>query len=141
MAELKTSKYVRTGITRPPHFKEVTTPIPVMYSDETFGNMGFTMYWECIDKPFLMEKDHHQHDFPQYLCFLGGDPTNLVDLAGEIELSLSEDGVNIEKHVFTQSTVVYIPAGLYHCPLNFKRLSRPVLFIDCFFSGKYGRRE
>jgi hypothetical protein len=141
MSELKTAKYLRTGVTRPSYFKEVTTPIPIMYSDEDFGNMGFTMYWECIDKPFLMEEKHHKHDFPQYLCFLGGDPTNMLDLGAEIEFTLSEDGINLEKHIITQATTIYIPAGLYHCPLNYKRLSRPIIFIDCFFSNAYKRLD
>lgn len=139
MAELKTANYLRTGVTRPSRHDEVTTPIPIMTSDENFGNMGFTIYWECIDKPFLMESNNHKHDFPQYLIFLGGDPTNMLDLGGEVELTLSEDGIHTEKHVITKATTIYIPAGLYHCPLNFKRVTKPYIFIDLFFSRAYKR--
>lgn len=139
MAELKTAKYLRTGVTRPTNRPDVTAPIIVLNSDENYGNLGFSMYWEGITKPFLMVPDNHKHDFPQYLCFLGGDPRNMLDLGAEIELTLSEDGVNLEKHVITQATTVYIPAGLYHCPLNFKKVTRPLIFIDCFFARAYKR--
>ncbi len=141
MAELKTAKYVREAPTRESHHKEVTSPIPTLNSDESFGNMGFQSYWQAITRPFLMVKDNHKHDFPQYLMFFGGDITNMVDLGGEIELTLSEDGKNLEKHVITKATTVYIPAGLYHCPLNFKKVTKPILFIDMFFAAKYERKD
>ena len=141
MAELKTAKYVREAPVRPSNHKEVTSPIPVLNSDDSFGNMGFQSYWEAITQPFLMVNESHNHDFPQYLMFFGGEITDLTDLGGEIELTLSEDGENMEKHVFTKATMVYIPAGLYHCPLNFKKVTKPILFIDLFFASKYARKD
>jgi hypothetical protein len=68
----------------------------------------------------------------------------MVDLGGEVELTLSEDGVNLEKFVITEATNVYIPKGLYHCPLNFKRVDnpdKPILFYDLFFSPEYKRKD
>lgn len=141
MAKMKTAKYIRTGVTRPSRHPQVTAPIIVLNSDENYGDLGFSMYWQCVPQPFEMVKDHHKHDFPQYLCFLGGDPTNMLDLGGEVELTLSEDGVNLEKHVITKATTVYIPSGVYHCPLNFKRVGKPIIFIDLFFAKTYSRKE
>ena len=40
--------------------------------------------------------------------------------------SLGEDVENMEKHVLTKATAIYIPAGLYHCPLVFKEVTRPI---------------
>jgi len=67
----------------------------------------------------------------------------MVELGGEVELTLSKDGKNLEKFVFTEATTVYVPAGLYHCPLNFKKIndpSKPILFHDLFFSPEYSRK-
>jgi hypothetical protein len=139
MSELVTAKYLRTGVTRPSNHKEVTAPIITMSSDENFGDLGFTMYWETVTQPFVMANDTHKHDFPQYLTFLGGDPTNFLDLNGEVELALSVDGVNLERHTITTATNVYIPAGLYHSPLIFKRVDKPIIFIDCYFAKAYKR--
>ena len=40
--------------------------------------------------------------------------------------------------------MVYIPAGLYHSPLNFKKVddpSKPILFHDLYFAPQYRRLE
>lgn len=140
MAVLKTAKYIREAPTRPSNHKEVTSPIPTLTSDENYGNLGFHSYWEAITRAFTMATDSHKHDFPQYITFLGGDITNMTDLGGEIELTLSEDGKNTEKHIITKATTVYIPAGLYHGPLVFKKVTRPILFIDLYFAKKYERK-
>jgi hypothetical protein len=140
MTELETAKYIRTGVTRPSNHDVVTSPIINLVSDKEFGDMGFTMYWQAITVPFIMNPDMHQHDFPQYLTFLGGDVTNMLELDGEIELILSEDGTNLEKHTITKATTVYIPAGLYHCPLEFKKVTRPILCVDIFFAETYERQ-
>jgi mannose-6-phosphate isomerase-like protein (cupin superfamily) len=139
MAALKTAKYIRELPTRPAKHKEVTAPIPNLTADENFGNMGFHTYWECVTQPFTMNPDPHQHPFPQYLTFLSGDITNMIDLGGVIELTLGEDEKNLEKHTITKATMVYIPAGVYHCPLTYKKVTKPILFIDLFFAAKYKR--
>ncbi len=141
MAALKTAKYVREAPTRKPNHKEVTTMVPTLTSDENFGNLGFHMYWQTVTVPFTMAPEPHKHDFPQYLIFLGSDANDIVDLGGIIELTLSEDGKTMEKHVITKATTVYIPAGLYHCPLVFKKVTKPILTSDLYFSNKYERKK
>ena len=142
MVVLKTAKYIREAPTRQSNHPEVTSPIPTLTSDENFGNLGFHIYWEAVTVPFIMNPaPPHKHDFPQYLCFLGGDITNLVDLGGEIELTLSEDGVKLEKHTITRATTVYIPAGLYHCPLIFTKVTQPILFMDIIYAQRYKKQE
>ena len=139
MAEMITEKYIRTGATRPSNHPEVTAPIIILNSDENYGDMGFTMYWEPVTQPFVMNPDNHKHPFPQYLAFLGTDPTNMLELGGEVELTLSEDGEKMEKHIITTASTVYIPSELYHCPLVFNRVDRPILFVDLFFARAYKR--
>ena len=139
MAELKTAKYIRTLDTRASRHKEVTTPIPFIDSDKDFGNMGFHMYWQTIDKPFVMAPESHRHDFPQFLYFLGGDVTNLTDLGGVIEFTLSEDGKTMEKHIITKATMIYIRPGLFHNPMVFKKVTKPILTGDLYFATDYTR--
>lgn len=52
---------------------------------------------------------------------------------------VGEEEAHGEKHVITRPTSLYIPAGLYHGPLNFKVINRPVLFIDIAVAGRYQR--
>ena len=140
MAGLSTAKYVRELPIRATHHPEIMGPIPTLASDATFGNMGFTTYWEAISKPFVHATEPHKHDFPQYLFFLGGDPLHLTDLHAEVEINLSLDGKALDKYVFTKATSIYIPAGLYHNPLLYHKVDRPFIFIDLYFSEKYERK-
>jgi hypothetical protein len=142
MSELE--KYFRKGVvaTATPH-PEVSAPRLGLNSNEGFGKRNFSMSWWAITKPFMMVTENHAHDFDQFLIFAGGDLTNMPDLGGVVELTLSQDGKKLEKFVITEATMVYIPAGLYHCPLNFKEIKdprKPILFHDLFFSPEYKRR-
>lgn len=144
MAESKLAKYIRRGVTtaETPH-PEVTAPRLSLKSDADFGGQDFSMSWWGITEPFEMVTESHAHDFDQFLIFAGGDITNMVDLGGEVELTLGEDRENPEKFVFTEATTVFIPKGLYHGPLNFKKVNnpaKPILFHDLFFSPEYKRK-
>jgi mannose-6-phosphate isomerase-like protein (cupin superfamily) len=145
MARAELEKYIRKGVvTAPTPHPEVKAPRLGLKSDAGFGGMDFSMSWWAITEPFEMVTDNHAHDFDQFLIFVGGDLTNMVDLGGEVELTLSKDSKELHKFVFTEATMVYVPAGLYHCPLNFKKVNdpkKPILFHDLFFSPEYGRKE
>ena len=147
MAASKLEKYIRRDVQAKEvqqRHPEVTKPVLGLRSDEGFGNHNFALSWWPISDPFEMVPQTHAHDFDQFLLFVGGDLNNMLDLGGEVELTLSEDGKNLEKFVFTEATMVYVPAGLYHCPLNFKKVNdpnKPILFHDFFLSSEYKRRE
>lgn len=140
MSELVTSKYIRINETRPSRHAAVTAPIPLLKSDEGYGDHGYHMYWKCIDKPYVDEERTHSHEFDQYLVFMGGDPSNMLELGGEVHLTLGEDEDHLETHVFTQYTTVYIKAGLFHCPLIFKTVNKPFIFYDFVSVANYSRR-
>jgi hypothetical protein len=137
MAELATAKYIRTNTTRPSRHEAVTDPIAFLKSDEAYGNLGLHMAWKCIQKPYVDEAEAHYHDFPQYLVFLGGNPHNMLDLGGTVEMTLGEDINHLEKHVFTKMTTVYIRPGLYHCPLVFTKVDRPFVFYNYALTQHY----
>ncbi|HSW57734.1 MAG TPA: hypothetical protein VLH15_04995 [Dehalococcoidales bacterium] len=141
MTELKTAGYIRTNTTRPSRHDAVKDPIPFLKSDENYGDLGFHMSWKCITQPYVDEAESHYHDFNQYLVFLGGNPHDMLDLGGQVELTLSEDGVNFEKHVFTRFTTVFIRAGLYHCPLVFTRVDRPFVFYNYALTKQYVKKS
>jgi hypothetical protein len=142
LAKLKTAQYVRETLPRGNnHPDAISGLIPMFSSGKDYGNMGFNMYWEGINKAFTHAPKPHCHDFAQYLIFLGGDVNNLTDLGAEVEINLSEDGKHLEPHIFTKSTTVYIPPGLYHGPLIYRKVSRPFMFIDLYFSNKYKRKS
>lgn len=132
MAETKYGKYI---LKRPvedgkfgPDFK---------FAGEQDFKSDFSMFVICVTEPVLMEDYAHSHDFDMYVLFLGFDPKNMGDLGAEIEMYFGEEG---EKHIISSPTCVYIPKGLVHCPLNFKRVDKPVLFIHATLASEYKKR-
>ena len=107
-----------------------------MYHGEKDYGSDVTMMFFHISEPVLMEDKPHFHDFDMYLYFQGLD--NMSDLAAEIELGLGE-----EQEMFTISTAtsVYIPKGLIHCPLHFKRIEKPILFVHASIAPEYTKME
>jgi len=148
MAESKLDKYIIRNMKVPEDIQkrhlEVKSPVLGLKSDQSFGDKDFSMSWWPISEPFEMISETHAHDFDQFLIFVGGDMKNMTDLGGEVELTLGESEDKLEKFVFTTATVVHIPAGMLHCPLNFKKVNnpaKPILFHDLFFSPEYKRKE
>ena len=105
-----------------------------VYNGDTDYKSDFTFMYLRITEPTLMEEYAHSHDFPIYLYFMSFDPFNMGDLGAEIEIGL---GPEREIHTITQSTSVYIPAGMIHCPLHFKKVTKPILFIHATIAAKY----
>jgi hypothetical protein len=147
MAKSKLEKYIRRDMKVPKEIQqrhlEVKSPVLALSSDKTLGNKNFSLSWWPISEPFEMVSEPHAHDFDQFLMFVGGDIKNMTDLGGEVELTLGENKKGLKKFVFTTATTVYVPAGLLHCPLNFKKVNnpnKPILFHDFFFSREYKRR-
>lgn len=75
-----------------------------------------------------MSPEPHAHDFDEMIGFIGG--------AGRESPRAVEGNVSIvigdENHAIKQSSLVFLPKGLKHCPIEFKNVTRPVL---CFTIG------
>lgn len=108
---------------------------PVTYIDSNFVEGAF--YAECVWFHKASEgspPEHTHEDFDEILMFFGSDPENPHDLCGEIELWLGD-----EKHMITESCIVYIPKGLKHCPMYFRRVDRPIIHLSTAPSRNYSR--
>jgi len=90
--------------------------------------------YNCVSEPFFMIKNAHKHEHAQYLCFIGGNPMDIRDFGAEVELYLGDEG---EKHIIDKTTVVHVPAGLSHCPLNFTKVDKPIIFMDIYPAAEY----
>ena len=49
-------------------------------------------------------------------------------------------GPELVKYVFTRPTVVYLPPGLPHCPLEITRVDSPIIQIEIMMAGAEGTR-
>jgi hypothetical protein len=97
---------------------------------------GVIVGMHIFREPFIMHEETHKHDFEQVLCFINADPTNMREFDAEIEFSLGEER---EKYTITKTTMVHIPAGVYHCPVVFKRIGKPIIFLEIMLTPKYDK--
>jgi hypothetical protein len=110
----------------------------VFYARNYVGEKDFSVTWNCITEPFLMVNDPHSHDFDQFLHFYSGDSLHVNDFQAEVEMTVGEE---MEKHVITETTVLYLPAGTLHCPLNFKEIRKPIVFMNVALTPEYMRAD
>jgi hypothetical protein len=78
----------------------------------------------------------HKHDVDEYVWFHGADPNNILDFGAEIELIMGA-GEDEEKHFINQACVVYVPAGLYHLPITFKKVTKPIFWGHILMAPDY----
>ena len=128
MAETKYGKYLITDCTRerPESFGVPGNMVTMRRIKEAFEKSNINGGGGYYTKPFVMIKEKHVHKYDDYLFFLGTDFDDMNSFDAEIELYMGEEG---EKHVITKPTIAFIPAGVYHCPLNFVKLNKPVFFL------------
>jgi hypothetical protein len=66
--------------------------------------------------------------FDEFSLYIGTDPQDPTDLGGEVEYWLGE-GEAAEKYIITRSSCIFIPAGLVHGPIYFRKVDRPFLHM------------
>jgi len=97
-------------------------------------NVGFQIFV----KPFFLDRVQHRHKEDEYLIFLGGTFPNVFDFDAEIEFTIGKVGEDAETFTITKPTIIRVPAGVYHCPLNFKKINKPVFFQAALMQEMFG---
>ena len=128
--------------------------LPVEYHNygEIYANprgkfRGITQMPECnfyggfsvALKPTQMEVPHIHHARDEYLWFTGADIANIFDFDGEVELYLGWNPDEMEKIVITEPTIVRVPPNMWHTPINFKRVGKPIAFFPVYGDGDWSK--
>ncbi len=74
----------------------------------------------------------HVHDVPEIIGFFGSDHENPMDMGGELEFWMED-----EQYLITKSCMIFVPAGLRHCPIALTRVDRPIFHFSVVTSGQY----
>jgi hypothetical protein len=131
MTEGKYAKLIKTEPFEKSMHAVITAPI-VRYKGKEYANADLTYAISYITQPLQMIKEPHKHDFDQFVCFFGGDPTDFQDFKAEIEFWMEG-----EKYIINKAATVYIPRGLVHGPLYYRKIDKPILFLDIAVTGDY----
>jgi hypothetical protein len=142
MSESKYGKYVVTDLIVPEEKKRIEADYSkyarrILWMDENVVEGAFHMNtaWYLKEATTLEDKPH-VHDADEIIGFFGNDPENPHDLGGEIEIWLED-----EKQVITKSALLFVPAGMRHCPLILKRIDRPIFHFTTVPGGRYVKNE
>jgi hypothetical protein len=111
--------------------RTATTSHLVSLDDEaSSGSFYVDVVW-IWNGEMTMSPEPHVHDFDEMIGIIGFDPDdpkgNPRQVGGNVSITMGDDVYPI-----TQSSLIYIPAGVPHCPLSFWDIRKPVL---CFTLG------
>jgi hypothetical protein len=141
VTETKYGKYIKREPVKMPTPRQRQAYPGVVVNEEMWSEMSASncnFAFMCVSEAYLMPDPPHKHPYDEFLYFIGGDPTNVKDFGAEIEIALGEEW---EKHTITTTSIVYIPKGLQHCPINVKRVDKPIFFGHIMLSSKYEKIE
>jgi len=81
----------------------------------------------------LRMHDPHTHPHPEILGFFSADPNSPDELGAEVEMAMGEE---LERVVMTKSTLLFLPPGTIHCPMVFRNVVKPFIFLATAPVGK-----
>lgn len=144
MAETKYGKYIVKQLKT--NIKEASWTNPVQPAGKGHGGRLLFLDEEVMPGAFYVETawshprglitepksvaEPHKHDYDEVLGMFGTDLDDPYKLNGEVEFWLGD-----EKHIITESCIIFIPQGLTHCPLIYHRIDKPI-FNFTTHSGK-----
>jgi hypothetical protein len=138
----KYGKYIVTDLVVPEEKRQIESAYSkyarrILWMDENVVEGAFHMntawYLKAAE---TLEDRPHVHDADEIIGFFGNDPDHPHDLGAEIEIWLED-----EKHVITRSALLFVPAGMKHCPLVLRRVDRPVFHFTTVPGGRYIKED
>ncbi len=138
MVKSKYGKHIVTELKIPEEKKRIAARYAryatrILWMDDTVVAGAFHMntawYLKAAE---TLEDVPHTHDTDEIIGFFGGDPQDPHNLGGEIEIWLED-----EKHIITRTAMIFVPAGMKHCPLIIKRVDRPIFHFTVVTGGRY----
>jgi hypothetical protein len=140
MTESKYGKHIVTEL-KSPHSPEQVTRYAqwatrILWMDDKVVDGAFQMNCAWYLRPPATQTPEasgsHAHDADEIIGFFGNNPEAPCDLGGEIEFWLED-----EQHILTRSCMIFVPAGMRHCPLKILRVDRPIFHFSSVTSGQY----
>ena len=104
------------------------------YMEDATYHVGWQVFTAAND----MEDTHIHQGAEEYIFFMGADPMNIFDFDCEIEMLFGDDPDHMESKIITKPTVVRIPPNVWHCPIRFRKMNKPLMFQAAFLSGTWG---
>ncbi len=137
MAESRNSKYIVTELKTPDFPAEFVARYNefakrILWMDSNVVEGAFQMNCSWYLRPSRHATESHTHDTDEILGFFGSDPEDPYTLHGEVEFWIED-----EKFMITRTSMIFIPAGLRHCPLILHRVDKPIFHFSTVTDKTY----
>ena len=83
-----------------------------------------------------MSREPHVHDHDEAIYFIGCDCKS-ADLGAEVNFKIGPGDGGEEDHIFSVPTVVVIPKGVWHCPMEALKVEKPFLCMAVSLTTRY----
>jgi hypothetical protein len=92
-----------------------------------------------VEHDLVMEDAPHEHDFDMYVWVVPLEQGNMEDLGCEVYMyyGSGEAGDETEEKVLTKTGCFFVPKGVRHGPMGFRKVTRNVLFIHAMTAEDY----
>jgi len=83
-----------------------------------------------------LSKEPHIHEHDEAVYFIGADCKS-TELGAEVNFKIGPGDGGEESHIFSVPTVVVIPKGVWHCPMETLKFEKPFLCMAVSLTTKY----
>jgi len=126
------------GLNSIPPFPEIASPQTYFRGASALPGATATIGWQVFTDPVCWETPHI-HKYDEFLIFLGAELPDLCSsFDAECDLWMGEE---MEKHTIDSTTIVFIPKGVQHAPLNFRVINKPILFHALYLGPSLDREK
>ena len=142
MVKSKYDKYIVTELKIPESKQKLADvyaryAIRILWMDDNVVDGAFHMNTSWFLKASATtENVPHTHDTDEIIGFFSSNPDDPYDLGGDIEIWLEDEKYNI-----TRTTMIFVPAGMKHCPMILKRVDRPIFHFTVVTGGQYIKKD
>ena len=103
----------------------MVSPRGFLRGNRKLKSSNLTIDFTVLTKPQPMDIPHC-HPLDEYILFTGANLNNFFDFDAILEFWIGDDPEKMEMVPITQSSIIRVPAGMYHAPTYFKRFVNPL---------------
>ena len=103
----------------------ITSPMITAWGAKDIPGSRLAIGFAYIERPERLGGDTHSHEHDQWIFLIGGNSKNFLDFDADCEMFLGDRVRKINYPCY-----FYIPKNTPHCPLDVKRVGKPLVFID-----------
>lgn len=129
-------KYERCFYWFQPVDADVAEPQTSFLGNSQIPGASYYVSYRLIREACVPEPYPHRHEADEYLVF-GTETMNGRDWDAEVAVTIGR-GADAETFVINRPATVFIPAGTWHGPVDFRRVGKPVFYQPSLMQPGFG---